>query len=295
MAEYYQAVDLQPPDPASLPKPSFTSAPFGKSSFAKPLGAKRGGGAKSGSAPASVPRPQTAPAPKKVAAAAAETLVEQWANGLVGVSSQFSTSDNSARQLLGKHTVYPQFGPNVRAWSPVPRAGHSREWVRLLYRQPVVPASVVVFQSFNPGSLIEVRGAAEPIGADGADSEWVTLWCGERYNTDPNRQACDALELKIAPGDAPPGGIRVLELALDTTGWSEDFWSELDAVKLLGVSAVSVSGNVIEVVPRAYITKQLSETPKSFRERAAWVRKPTWEIELTIPIPNHPCEASILA
>lgn len=200
-------------------------------------------------------------------------ILEQWANGLLGASSQFSSSDNSARQLLGKQSVYPRSGSNTRAWSPVPRPGYSQEWVRLLFRQPVWAQTVVVYQTFNPGSLIEVRGAPEPLGDQGESSEWVTLWRGERYNTDPNRMPCDALELKCDPGAASQSGVRVIELIVDTTGWSEDFWSEFDAVKLIGTPALADSNAAVEVLPRPYVTQQLSETPRAFKERLAYLQK----------------------
>jgi len=175
--------------------------------------------------------------------------------------------------MLGRHNVYPQAGKNTRAWSPVPRPGHSREWVRLLFRQPVWAESMVVYQTFNPGSLVEVRGAPQPVGNSGADSEWVTLWQGERYNTDPHRQPCDALELKLDAGPAAQEGIRVLELCVDTTGWSEEFWSEFDAVKLIGTPSIAHAGDVIQLAARPYVTQQLSETDKTFRERLAYVQK----------------------
>jgi hypothetical protein len=132
---------------------------------------------------------------------------------------------------------------------------------------------VVVYQTFNPGSLVEIRGAPEPVGSNGADSEWVTLWQGERYNTDPHRQPCDALELKLDAGSAAPQGIRVLELVVDTAGWSEEFWSEFDAVKLIGTPSVAHAGDVIQLTERPYLTQQLSETDKAFRERLAYVQK----------------------
>eukprot|EP00962_Isochrysis_galbana_P038788 scaffold13810_cov151-Isochrysis_galbana.AAC.1 len=156
----------QPPSPSSLPKPSFPSpSSLPKPSFSsKQLGAKKSGSGASIQAlesaravpgPASLKQAAPASRPSSGRAGASAKPIEQWANGLVGASSQFSNSDNSARQMLGRHNVYPQAGKNTRAWSPVPRPGHSREWVRLLFRQPVWAESMVVYQTFNPGSLVE--------------------------------------------------------------------------------------------------------------------------------------------
>ena len=205
-----------PPSPSALPKPSF-SRPLGAKpkarttpdAAAKQLAKVALGSASSKAAASSKASAPPAAAPSRAPAASASRPIEQYPTGVVGVSSEFSSSDNSARQLLGRPAVYPKAGSSVRAWSPVPREGEDREWVRLLFRTAVEPSSVTVYQSFNPGSLVEVRAATEVGGEGGEASDWATIWRGERYNTDPHRQPSDALELKVSPGTLP---VRAIEL-----------------------------------------------------------------------------------
>ena len=61
--------------------------------------------------------------------------LSQWVCVLLGASSQFSASDNSAKQLLGAPRVFPKAGSCVRAWSAVPRPGQRLEWVRVGFHQ----------------------------------------------------------------------------------------------------------------------------------------------------------------
>ena len=205
-----------PPSPSALPKPSF-SRPLGAKpkartapdAAAKQLAKVALGSASSKAAASSKASAPPAAAPSRAPAASASRPIEQYPTGVVGVSSEFSSSDNSARQLLGRPAVYPKAGSSVRAWSPVPREGEDREWVRLLFRTAVEPSSVTVYQSFNPGSLVEVRAATEVGGEGGEASDWATIWRGERYNTDPHRQPSDALELKVSPVTLP---VRAIEL-----------------------------------------------------------------------------------
>ncbi|EOD23830.1 hypothetical protein EMIHUDRAFT_116172 [Emiliania huxleyi CCMP1516] len=229
------------------------------------------GSASSKAAASSKASAPPAAAPSRAPAASASRPIEQYPTGVVGVSSEFSSSDNSARQLLGRPAVYPKAGSSVRAWSPVPREGEDREWVRLLFRTAVEPSSVTVYQSFNPGSLVEVRAATEVGGEGGEASDWATIWRGERYNTDPHRQPSDALELKVSPGTLP---VRAIELVLDTTGWSDAFWSEppppseIDSVRLVGTPA-----SLSPPPPHPFVTLQPSETESAFAERARKVER----------------------
>jgi len=227
----------------------------------------------------------------------------------VGFSSQYSRAEHSAAQLLGKPRVFPAAGSDGRAWSPVPRQGQGREWVRLRFAEPVEARAVTVYQSHNPGSLVEVR--ASPAGAEA----WRTIWRGERYNHVPSRPPSDALTLDvggaagdaISSGDAISAPVQLLELQLDTTGWSDAFWSEIDAVQLTGVplrgplqgplqrplhgvGASSLPPAALHSTaaaaapaaaprspppppPRPYLTRQPSETARAFAERAAYLRE----------------------
>ena len=67
--------------------------------------------------------------------------ISQWVSTMYAASSQFSPYDHSARQLLGAPNVTPKHGSSTRAWSAVPRPGHSCEWVRVGWQACGVPGA----------------------------------------------------------------------------------------------------------------------------------------------------------
>ena len=42
--------------------------------------------------------------------------------------------------------------------------GQSLEWVRVGFKKAVAPTQVTVFETFNPGSVVCIRGAERPVG-----------------------------------------------------------------------------------------------------------------------------------
>ena len=179
------------------------------------------------------------------AAPADPTTQSQWASTVVAFSSQFSASDNAAVQLLGPTHVFPAGGHSPQAWSAVPRpGGGGKEWVRLSFGKPMWASELHVFETANPGSLSRIRFASEAAGQHAADSEWVEVWRaqdglgpatragnggaagesgGEFRMLSPKLNAA-ALELPV----------KLVELELDTSQWGEEYWSEYDAVRLVG-------------------------------------------------------------
>uniref|UniRef100_A0A7S4C0K6 G-patch domain-containing protein n=1 Tax=Chrysotila carterae TaxID=13221 RepID=A0A7S4C0K6_CHRCT len=193
---------------------------------------------------------------------------KQFADKVISFSSQFSSGDHSARQMLGKPAVFPRNGSEPRAWSAIPRENHGCETARLGFCTPVTPQKVVVYQTFNPGSLVAIRGA---LIAPGRQAEWRLLWSGARTNTDPNRPAADAFAPPLLPA-AAESPVNAIEIELDTTGWGDEFWSEIDAVQLVGTPAdVHTTSSEAAAAPRPYLTRQLWETERVFNDRLRFV------------------------
>jgi len=66
--------------------------------------------------------------------------------------------------------------------------------------------------------------------------------------------------------------VNAIEIELDTTGWGDEFWSEIDAVQLVGTPAdVHTTSSEAAAAPRPYLTRQLWETERVFNDRLRFV------------------------
>ena len=99
-----------------------------------------------------------------------------WVNALHGASSQFSPSDNAARQLLGAPTVHPKNASNPKTWSAVRGGPFDRVGARGL--QEAVTDGGDGRGDIQPGTVVMIRGAATPRGKQAEDSDWFVLWEG---------------------------------------------------------------------------------------------------------------------
>lgn len=78
----------------------------------------------------------------------------QWADKVIGFSSELTSLQYSAEQALGKPNVLPAAGQNPNAWTP-DRPKRS-EFIKLGYSNPIQIQQIAVAESFNPGALFRV-------------------------------------------------------------------------------------------------------------------------------------------
>lgn len=142
-------------------------------------------------------------------------LVSQWAFGATA-SSQYGTTDWSARQATGAPDTQTD-GDISTAWAPANFDG-TTEWLELTYARPVVPTSVRVRETFNPGFVTRIDGFSPAI------DDWVVLWEGE----DPTNESPGTFEPELTGNDFRTDRIRVT-INTDVPGWNE-----IDAVELIG-------------------------------------------------------------
>ena len=112
----------------------------------------------------------------------------QWASEVRAVSSEYSPTSWSARQVLGPPDVFPGSGDNPRAWASR-EADAQSEFIEVGFAHPVAMRELQLFETFNPGAIasietISVSGARRTIAhqvapASGAQVTRVPLACGE--------------------------------------------------------------------------------------------------------------------
>ncbi len=86
----------------------------------------------------------------------------QWANKLVGFSSEFQKDnvgqEGHANQVLGRPNTLPPFGDNSCAWSPYNADSNVEEWIKVGFKSPQKTKQIVIIENFNQGAVTRVFG-----------------------------------------------------------------------------------------------------------------------------------------
>lgn len=80
-----------------------------------------------------------------------------WADKLIGFSSQVSSKEYGAIQVLGKPNVLPNFGETPCAWSPVIPTNRI-EWIKVGFDNPIYAEAIVINENLNPGAVVKIVG-----------------------------------------------------------------------------------------------------------------------------------------
>jgi len=79
----------------------------------------------------------------------------QWARQLIDFSSESGSKAFSAKEILGKPSVMPNFGKSSAAWSPNFPSGNF-EWIRVSFDEPIYIRQVVINENLNPGAIVKI-------------------------------------------------------------------------------------------------------------------------------------------
>ncbi len=78
----------------------------------------------------------------------------QWVSKILEVSSEHSSKQNSAGQVIGPPNVFPQGGASFCAWQPGGRS--TKEYIKVGFRKAIKPAQVIVAENHFPGSVSKI-------------------------------------------------------------------------------------------------------------------------------------------
>jgi len=79
----------------------------------------------------------------------------QWADKVIGFSSQVSNLENSAEQILGKPNVLPGFGYSNCAWMPK-FPSRKIEWIKVKFKEPQFIKQIALNENYNAGAIIKI-------------------------------------------------------------------------------------------------------------------------------------------
>ena len=78
-----------------------------------------------------------------------------WAGKVLGFSSQTSSYSYSAREILGKPSVMPDYGETPCAWMPE-KISRRVEWIKVEFDEKIKSNKIVIAENFNPGAIVGI-------------------------------------------------------------------------------------------------------------------------------------------
>jgi hypothetical protein len=146
-------------------------------------------------------------------------IVGQWADKVLGFSSQYGSGDWSASRALDLPDT-PGWGDQGTAWAPESPGGAGiTEFISVGFEVPVFASGAMIRETYGNGFVqridaLDLQGAAH------------TVWIG---TDDSARLSAAEFAVSWKPTPFAVGGLKVF---VDTG--SSDGWEEIDAIQLLG-------------------------------------------------------------
>jgi OmpA-OmpF porin, OOP family len=78
----------------------------------------------------------------------------QWVSKIVLVSSERSSKQNCAGQVIGAPNAFPQGGANYCAWEPAGRS--KKEFIKVGFKRALKPKQVIVAENYRPGCISKI-------------------------------------------------------------------------------------------------------------------------------------------
>lgn len=138
---------------------------------------------------------------------------------LLLLSGSVYATDWAPLQATGPADTH-EYGDRVTAWASATEDGQP-EWLLVQFAEPVEPATLRVFESYNPGALRQVTALDD-------QGQETTLWQG----IDPlqGRSTLGVAELTLKPTD------KVQRIKLYLASDQVPGWNEIDAVELIATN-----------------------------------------------------------
>jgi len=155
----------------------------------------------------------------EIAQVEAEGLLTQWAWKVVAFSSEATSTDWAAKNILGSPKV-SSYGDSEFTWAPLETNG-GHEWITLKFKRKVNVRLLKVLESCNPGSVCKIE---VQVG-----DAFETMW-----ETEPKElpHELNLIQASVAKGKEFVS--NVVKIHLNTKDVYDE-WNEIAAVQMIGL------------------------------------------------------------
>lgn len=158
----------------------------------------------------------------------------QWASKVIEFSSELTSVQFSANQILGRPTALPSAGENPTAWTP--SKPNRAEFIKVGFDKPMPIEQIAIGESYNPSTVKEVYA----------------------YDVEDN----EYLVFTLTPESKPVTG-RMLTIFIDRTPY------EVSAIKVIfdgqaiegyfSIDAIGISGSKVPVEAKINLAEDIQE------------------------------------
>lgn len=79
-----------------------------------------------------------------------------WAYKVIGFSSEYDYRICSAKEILGKPSIFNEYKANACAWAPQFERSNDEEWIHVEFEKAIPCEQVAIHEIFNPGTISKV-------------------------------------------------------------------------------------------------------------------------------------------
>lgn len=150
----------------------------------------------------------------------------QYADHVIGFSSQYTATSWSANRALGKENVYPNYGDYTNAWSPF-TADDNREYLVLGFDTVQTVITIEIYETWFPG-------AVDTVYLRNADTgKWNLIYSKPAQTNLP--EAARIKSIYLVETQYLTDAIRIaLNSPAVTADANTEGWNEIDAIAITG-------------------------------------------------------------
>ncbi len=198
---------------------------------------------------------------------------KRFANRVLGFSSQNSTHDYGAVQVLGIPDVYPTYGVNKKSWTSE-TADSSREYLVLQFPGAAHVNYIEIYETFNPGSI-------DTVFVKNASGVYETVYTGNAQSTGEasnikritfTETSFNVSEVRIAMNSGAVNGFNAIDAVAigketNPSSFSSYLWSpggettDTKSVSSPGTYSVTVTSSGCTYTDQVVVTSRVQVIP----------------------------------
>ena len=195
----------------------------------------------------------------------------QWASKVIEFSSELTSVQFSANQILGRPTALPSAGENPTAWTP--SKPNRDEFIKVGFDKPMPIEQIAIGESYNPSTVKEVYAY------DSEDKEYLI------FNMTPEAKPVTGRMLTIFI-DRTPYDVSAIKVVFD--GKAIQGYFSIDAIGISGSKVpVEAKVNLAEDIQEGIVPEKLNDSVNSPYKELRPLISPDGK-ELYFSRRNHP-------